>query len=198
MMLLRKVHLTELTSPPDSSQPPTGRRFAYYASKNVLIDPKKYGEDLHDIPGDKVYGRVQELAEKLGSLPSEEYLTLKCKGFFEDHCRGEFCFVYELPSSCECPSAPTPPSSLLQYVTSSFKPSVTARIRLAYRLALSMHRIHNEGWLHKGIRSENILFLPVRQNGPRSLDNPRLVGSDFERKEGPEEYSEKPMLVSSS
>lgn len=194
-VLLRKARLTEIPSPPGSPQPSSQRRFASYANETVLIDPKKYGDDPDDAIGDKVYDRAKDLAETLGSLRSDEFLTLKCKGLFEDNEQRQFCFVYGLPSHCEPPSTRTPPSSLLQYVTSSFKPSVTARIKLAHRLALSIRKIHEEGWLHKGIRSENILFFQPRQNAPRSLDNPRLVGFDFARKEGSGEYSEKPMSV---
>jgi hypothetical protein len=197
-VILRKARVSELPSTPRPSQPSSDRRFACYANEVVLIDPKRYGEDPDDTIGDKVYDRVKDLAVTLQSLRGDEFLSLKCKGFFEDDARRQFCFVYELPPHCEPPSTPTPPSSLLDYVNSSFKPSVTARVRLAYRLALSLRKIHDEGWLHKGLRSENVLFFPTRPNAARSLDHPRLVGFDFARREGPGEYSERSLLVPSA
>lgn len=196
-VILRKARVSELPSTPRPSQPLSDRRFATYANEVVLIDPKRYGEDPDDTIGDKVYDRVKDLAETLQSLRSDEFLSLKCKGFFEDDAKRQFCFVYELPPHCETPLTQTPPS-LLDYVNSSFKPSVTARVRLAYRLALSLRKIHDEGWLHKGLRSENVLFFPTRPNAARSLDHPRLVGFDFARREGPGEYSEKSLSVPSA
>jgi hypothetical protein len=184
---LRKRLLSELP------QAVSGRRFAVYAEESVLIDPKTYGEDPNDALGIKVWERVQDLAATLGSFYGGGYLTLKCKGFVEDETQRQFCFVYELPLGCEQPSTAKPPPSLLEYVSSSFKPSMTQRFQLAYRLALSLQKFHEAGLLHKGIRSENVLFFLDRWNGQRSLANPRLVGFDFARREGPGEYSEKPM-----
>jgi hypothetical protein len=191
---LRAILLSELTSVPGFSQPLSQRRFAYYSKTPVLVDPKTYGETPDDPLGERVYNRVADLTTTLGSLRSDDYLTLQCIGYLEKDM--QFCFLYSLPVGCEPPPTPIPPQSLLDLVTSSFKPSVTARIQLAYRLAYSISKIHNEGWLHKGIRSENVLFFPSRWGAPRSLDSPRLVGFDFARKDGPEEYSEKPVLVS--
>lgn len=199
-VFLRKARVKELPAPPGTSQHPEPfchRRFALYGQEEqpVLIDLKKYGEDPNDEVGDKVYDRVQELAEALGLIRSEEFLTLRCKGIYEDVENSQFCFVYELPSFCQRPLDAKPPPSLLDYIDTRFKPSVTARVRLAHRLALSVRRLHEEGWLHKGIRSENILLLKPRQDGPRSLENPQLAGFDFARREGPGEYSEKPLSV---
>jgi hypothetical protein len=191
---LRAVLLSELTPAPLSSQPLSQRRFACYSKMPVLVDPKTYGETSDDPLGERVYNRVADLTTTLGSLRSDDYLTLQCIGYVEKDM--QFCFLYSLPAGCEPPLTPTPPPSLFDLVNSSFKPSVTARIQLAYRLAYSISKIHNEGWLHKGIRSENVLFFPSRWGAPRSLDSPRLVGFDFARKDGPEEYSEKPVLVS--
>ena len=195
-IVLRARLLSELSDLPSSLPHASQRRFAYYDKVIVLVDPKTYGENPDDPLGERVFPRVVDLATTLNSPRSDDYATLQCKGYFEENM--QFCFIYHLPPGCEPPPTSKPPPSLLEQVTSSFKPSVTARIRLAYHLALSISKIHNDGWLHKGIRSENVLFFPRRWGGPRSLDNPRLVGFDFARKEGPDEYSEKPLLVEPS
>jgi hypothetical protein len=190
---LRKALLSEFPSASNLSEVTSRRRFATYENETVLIDPKIYGEDPNDALGIKVWDRVQDLAATLGPFHNSDYLTLRCKGFFEDEVHRQFYFVYELPSGCGQPLTSTPPPSLLQYVSSSFKPSMTQRFQLAYRLALSVQKLHENGLLHKGVRSENVLFFLDRWSGQRSLANPRLVGFDFARREGPEEYSEKPM-----
>jgi hypothetical protein len=188
---LRSALVQELHSSPTTSQPLSHRRFASYKDEIVLIDPKIYGENPDDPLGERVEERVVDLATALASLRSDDYLTLQCKGFYEAH--QQFCFLYKLPSGCPPPTSSKLPASLLDLVSTSFKPSLTDRVRLAYRLALSVSNIHNEGWLHKGIRSENVLFFPTRVAEARNLNNPRLIGFDFARKEDPGEYSEKPV-----
>jgi hypothetical protein len=84
------------------------------------------------------------------------------------------------------------PDSLRDYLNSTFRPSLTDRMRLALGLAQAVANIHSRNWLHKGIRSENVVFLTP---GMRSIDEPRLIGFDFARRDGQNEYSEKPLLV---
>jgi len=117
-------------------------------------------------------GYSTDLATTLNSLRSDKYVILKLRGYFEDRSNAQFCFVYQLPRGCEVPPTSKTPPSLLEQVTLSFRPSLTARIRLSYRLASSISKIHNEGWLHKGKRGENVFFFP---SGTRSLENPRYI-----------------------
>ena len=192
-ILLRSVLNKELPTNNDEASPLiTARRFTKYKDQPVLIDPKTYGQDPEDEAGELVEPRVEELARKLSTGQFDDALTLRCKGYFE--VPPQFCFVYHLPPHCPIPDSPNPPQSLFDHLTNNFRPSQTDRLRLAHRLAQVVGNIHEQGWLHKGIRSENILFFPKqRWEEARNWDNPRLVGFDFARKEGPHEYSEKPL-----
>src|SRR5208282_5911867 len=56
---------------------------------------------------------------------------------------------------------------------------------------------HRAGWLHKDLRSENVLFFLPRENSnikaPESkISNPILVGFSFARFASPSEISEQP------
>lgn len=186
--LLRSIKLQEI--PMNQPQNDRLRRLAKYENGFVLVDPKNYGENPNDELGEKVYDRVRELADIMHGWDHDQFRTLICKGWFEDAVKGQFCFVMELPTECREPALP---KYLHSYVESSFKPSVTARVRLAHLLAQSLRQIHQAGYLHKGFRSDNVIFFPETTGGQRSIDHPRLVGFDFARKDEPGQYSEKRM-----
>lgn len=171
----------------DPGVDPRSRRLARYDGELVLLDPKDYGEDDGDELGEKVYDRVLDLAEVLHGPESDGFLSLKCNGWYEDPAKEQFYFVFRLPASYDGNALP---NSLLDYLSSSFRPSLTARIHLAHTLASAIENIHSKSWMHKGMRSENVIFMNPRM---RSLDEPRLIGFDFARREGENEYSEKPL-----
>jgi len=192
-IFLRSIKNKEFATINDDTSPSTTqRRFTTYRGDPVLIDPKTYGQDPEDEAGELVEPRVIELAKMLSTRQFDETMTLQCKGYFE--VPPQFFFVYNLPPHCPTPESPNPPPSLFEHLSKNFKPSQTDRLRLAHRLARLVASIHGQGWLHKGIRSENILFFPRQRWGEsRNWDNPRLVGFDFARKDGPHQYSEKSM-----
>lgn len=168
------------------------RRLARYKGETVLLDPKNYGENPEDRTGEKIYTRIKQLAELLNTIDPDEKYILRCQGWFEAASTEQFYLVYSPPAYAQLPMQYI---TLHQYVGSTFKPSVTARIYLAYTLAKSIAHIHREGWLHKGIRSDHVLFFPERIGASRTIENPRLAGFDYARRDAPGEYSEKPMLV---
>ncbi|KAI9769612.1 MAG: hypothetical protein M1839_003614 [Geoglossum umbratile] len=183
-----------ISAVPSALQP---KRLAKYRNELVFVEMKSYDEAIAaQPPGSEIYNRVREIAQILASPQPDDLRVLTCRGWYEDAASHHFCFVFHLP-----PESTTnveagwedrmTPKSLWTYILSDFLPPLTARIRLACLLAKSIYRIHTMGWLHKGVRSENILFFPTHPTAPRSIDNPRLVGFDFARRDGPHEHSEK-------
>ena len=195
MEWIRKKEIVELSRPARGTRPP--RRLARYDNKIVLLDPKNYGENPQDKLGEKVKDRVRELAQFLHDIDPEVNRTLKCRGWYEDDVNDQFYLVFELPVRTVDGQSPSV-QSLYDLVGSTFKPSVTARIQLARSLAISLSRVHENGWYHKGIRSDSVVFIQPHSGVSRTLESPRLAGFDFARKDSPNEYSEKPMSVSSS
>ncbi|KAH0536977.1 hypothetical protein FGG08_006205 [Glutinoglossum americanum] len=180
-----------------SALPP--KRLAKYQNELVFVEMKSYDAALAAQPsGSEIYKRVSEIALMLGSPQPGDLRVLRCRGWYEDIRSHHFCFVFHLPPESTVNVEPgweerMTPKSLWAYILSDYLPSLTARIRLACLLAKSVYNIHATGWLHKGVRSENILFFPANPNAPRSLDSPRLAGFDFARRDGPNEHSEKPI-----
>ena len=47
---------------------------------------------------------------------------------------------------------------------------MTARIEPAFQIAKALHGVHSNGRLHKGFRSEHILFFPTHKGASRTLE----------------------------
>jgi serine/threonine protein kinase len=97
-----------------------------------------------------------------------------------------FAFVFDLPSDVE-----PKPTTLLQAIENddpSVRPTLGQRFRIARSLAETLFQFHSVGWLHKSIRSENILLFPHPQNpnddhNRQQIDysRPYLMGFEFSR-----------------
>ena len=74
-----------------------------------------------------------------------------------------------------------------QWIRQKRKPPLGERFRLAAQLAQAVGSIHNCGWLHKGIRPENIIFV---NNQGLMINDPYLVGWAQSRRNASEEQTE--------
>ncbi|KAK8057861.1 hypothetical protein PG996_011798 [Apiospora saccharicola] len=133
-------------------------------------------------------------------LREEQYVavfqTLRCLGYVERPSGSpsggasevQYGFVFERP-----PSSPSSvPVSLAELLTATTRvPSLTARIRLLRVLAESVEKLHAVDWLHKGLRSQNILFFHD-DNDRLDLRRPFLSGFEYSRPDGAPYLSESP------
>ncbi|TVY46158.1 hypothetical protein LOCC1_G003445 [Lachnellula occidentalis] len=160
-----------------------------------------------------IVDRVQKLASLLHHSPKPEAFRVPhCLGYFdygpresseldsegeEEALDPRIGFVFEKPKD-EGVSADTPPVSLFDLLSSSPKPRVTDRIRLAHAIANCLLYLHSVNWLHKGLRSHNIVFFPAaskdKERGGKEVDysKPYLSGFDFARPARADEMTEIP------
>lgn len=68
------------------------------------------------------------------------------------------------------------PLSLYELLKSRPKPSLTVRIQLARTIATSLWYLHAANWMHKGLRSGNIVF-----EDAANICSPLLAGFDYSR-----------------
>ena len=135
----------------------------------------------------KIMGRVKDLAVLLGALKHPEFRSFRCKGIALDSETARIAFVFEMPAFVET----GPPKPLRTMFGNS--PSVTERLQLALRITESVRYFHMAGWLHKNLRSENILLSSNRDiSSGNPLANPILAGFAFSRLDSPSEISEQP------
>jgi hypothetical protein len=202
---LSRAHITILTTiEPDSSheahreeafyQPPHARK------TSVWIEWKTY-EPLPSQPtgpDPKILERVKALVALLKeNHRTDQFRAPHCLGYFqdidaetgEDHCR--FGLVFEKPASAH---PTTRPVSLHTLLTSGDldMPSLTDRIALMRLLSETLERLHAVNWLHKGLRSSNILFFA--DCGPAEVNyaDPYISGFDYSRPAMNDDLTEKP------
>lgn len=168
-----------------------GRCEARYKEEIVWIEWKDY-EPIggSDQPAPYIQKRVAKLAALLhDDKKPAEFRAPQCLGYFDepDEDLYRFGFVFEKPPG----SAPaTPPVSLLRFLDNE-PPSLTDRVKLASAITHSIHYLHSTNWLHKGLRSHNIIFFPDLSTNV-DFSQPYLCGFDYARPAASDEVTELP------
>ncbi|KAM0287030.1 hypothetical protein ACHAQH_000715 [Verticillium albo-atrum] len=166
-------------------------------SDSILIEWKKYDSSWMGQKGIELLGRISNIAQLLHTdTKPDELLALKCLGFFDDVERSSFGFVFRLPITSAASTGRQDKSmislkALLDQPSPENLPTLEERYQASYSIALSLSLLHAVSWLHKSIRSQNVMF-PVGQNGRPLWSRPYLVGFDFSRPDAVDESSEKP------
>ena len=130
--------------------------------------------------------RVKELVALLQSSNIGTFLIPRCLGFYDyrgDAARSShrpmFGLVYAKPAL----TPPTSdPKSLSQLFASMPCPSLSSRAALAHELADSVLYLHAVRWLHKGIRSDGVVFC-ASGDASTAIDtrSPYLTGFEYAR-----------------
>ncbi|KAH7109948.1 prion-inhibition and propagation-domain-containing protein [Dactylonectria macrodidyma] len=162
--------------------------------KQRIIAEWKYYD--HNLPREVSVDRIQDIARYLhtnSSYRSPDLPVPKCLGYVEDIDYSRCCFLYSVPE--DLPSG-SPPSltTLEDLIPVHFNPVSTPnlehRLHLARVVAGAVFRLHVTGWLHKGIRSSNIIFPRVSDGNLAHITRPELMGFDYSRPDRPHEESE--------
>lgn len=169
--------------------PPSERELARYKSNLILVE-WRFVEKTSD---PELKRRVDKLAILLGSLSDPSFHSLHCIGLLppdkayepEDESYDCFGLVFKLalpvPESHSSSSPAIRPLSALY--ESPRKPSLNERSQIALAIVETILQLHTSGWLHKGIRSDNILFLDMgdfKWNAGKAT-GPFLAGYDYAR-----------------
>lgn len=181
-------------------QLPNGRR------RRVWVEWKEYDRprpgDLSP-PKNVILERVRKLASLLNHTPKPEaFRTPHCLGFFdraraagieheeEDILNMRLGLVFERPLEDGLHTS-LPPISLRELLQSSRRPRVTDRVRLAHAISNCLLYLHAVNWLHKGLRSHNVIFFRTAA-GHVDYAKPYLSGFDFSRPARADEMTEVP------
>lgn len=203
-------YLIELDADVDESDPDANRCEALLKTpkgkKKVWIEWKDYDASGHpdSLSKAEAVDRVRKLAALLNHSPKPEaFRTPHCLGFFDradpnipeddvDILDNRLGLIFERPGDEDLHTT-LPPVSLRDLLQDhSFrKPRVTERIKLAHALSNCLLYLHAVNWLHKGLRSHNVLFFRARA-GHVDLRRPYLSGFDFSRPGGSDEMTDAP------
>ena len=159
-------------------------------TKQVWIEWKAYNygdwndEMQREPPVAEDVQRVQKLVALLQRPKPKEFCIPECLGYFDEQDKsktngpisGDFRFglVFTKPKD-------TAAISLLELFQNShiMMPALTDRIAIASRIAHCVLYLHAVDWLHKSIRSDNILFFAKKDFV--NLESPQLSGFELAR-----------------
>ncbi len=117
----------------------------------VIVEYKLYEVNRVNVIHDVASNRISRLIALLHEVKDTRFKVLRCVNYFDETPQRRIGMIFELP-----PDLDGPPSSLLAALSSSSssRPSLDARMRLARSLAETLLLLHSVNWLHKSIRSE--------------------------------------------
>ena len=169
---------------------------AQYQEQSVFVEWRQ----LPTHSRGKITARIYDLATLLRAPKPTDFRTLQCMGLAFDNDSGRVAFIYHFTMYLTPQLRRDAPDHLAaspQSLRSLFRenPSVTDRIRVALQITQSLKYLHTAGWLHKNLRSENILFTGSVLYSPSEayrLLHPILVGFAYSRQDSPSQISEQP------
>ncbi|KAE8442864.1 hypothetical protein EG329_002606 [Mollisiaceae sp. DMI_Dod_QoI] len=172
-----------------SKQEVQSREMALYDSSPVFIEWKTVERGLES----KLKHRIKSLAALLQEMDGSTFHSLSCIGYLRDQETGNYGYVFRPPAKDLQPF--TALAHILGGETSS--PNLNDRFALAIALAETVLQLHTSGWLHKGIRSDNILFFPDSKESV-DLTQAFLGGYEYARADNPSDMTESPAMQQES
>jgi hypothetical protein len=150
---------------------------------DILIEWKSISSTLTPNQRKDAIARVKRLCGLLSGQKPAPFSLLSCVGLIDDipvPTNGDdekLGIVFAFPTQDA-----KPPLTLSQVIQDSTRIApLGERFALARALASAVLLIHSARWLHKSLRSDNILFFPELVSGRTRLDSPFIGGFDYAR-----------------
>ncbi|OGM45875.1 hypothetical protein ABOM_006045 [Aspergillus bombycis] len=149
---------------------------ALYSGQSVIVEWKVAGD-----PGwDQLVKYVRRLALLLSKMDDPSFHTLPWQGLLPWRERSLFGFVYKYPVPTEQLMGSLRYEPLCSVIQCSAIAPLSHRVKIGKDMAETVLQLHTAGWLHKGIRSENILAF-FAQNEELLPEKAHLVGFEYAR-----------------
>lgn len=130
-----------------------------------MFEKKTFDGHVEGVLKQKLESRISRLVMLLGTAKTESFRTFDAIGSINDP--GNYCwwFVFRFPVvhpiGTPISLHEAQPVCLRALYDSKFKPPLEGRLQLASKLAGTFSELYSSSWLHKGIRSDNIIFPSV-------------------------------------
>ena len=122
--------------------------------------------------------RTAALAQMLSLPKPEHFYTPRCIGYIDNRSsQDRFGWIFQMPKdSNHDTTLETLVGMLGQHM---YKPMLSQRIAIAWKLASSLSYLHTTDWLHTGVHSGNVLF---QCDGDKiDMENPIMSGFGYSR-----------------
>ncbi|KAK6527713.1 hypothetical protein TWF694_004693 [Orbilia ellipsospora] len=147
---------------------------------STIIEWRTFALDIPTAVQTAVTTRIKYLAQFLSVPEVASACVPRCLGYIEDDENSRIGLVFECrtPLSASLTTTQEDCISLYRLIARKNKNFLGDRFKLASWLASSLSILHTAGWLHKGLRSNNILF---SMGDIARLTNPKLLGFEYSR-----------------
>ena len=165
------------------------RERAFYDGKPVIVEWKEVANEVES----KLKYRIANIAAFLGEMKSPAFHSLTCFGFLKAPSSGRYAYLFSPPSALSSNFSMWSLKELL--CLTSQRPSLNNRLGVAIALAETVLQLHTAGWLHKGIRADNILVFKCGMEpwcSTDDLSSAYLGGYEYARADNPLETTEAP------
>ncbi|PHH63669.1 hypothetical protein CDD81_5650 [Ophiocordyceps australis] len=174
-----------------------------------LFERKDFDPNIGPREKRMLVARIQHLVSLLSKPKTPEFKTPLALGCIHDAARFCWWMVHRLPPFSAWPVSPScqlgfEPVSLaaLLHPRARFRPPLEQRYALASHICATLSELFSSSWLHKGIRSENIIFcvpampepglLPAQSS--QLLKSVLVCGFDYSRQESEQSSIDKARL----
>jgi hypothetical protein len=148
----------------------------------VVVETYRYEEDPSTSkPYAETLKQVQKMANLLCHVKASTFHVLPCLGFYHNKIDHTFGITFKAPPYF---SKEKKPVTLLENYSREKRVPLGHRICLAAELAAAVDDFHTVGWVHKGIRSENIVFLPMEAPRDPDISHPVDISITFAARQG--------------
>ena len=179
LLLLRKGHASAESS----------REVTQYDGRPVIVEWKEVASAVES----KLKHRIIKVAEFLSEMKSPSFHSLRCFGFLKVPKSGRYGYLFSPPNALSSTFSMLSLNELL--CQASQRPSLNNRLSIAIAMAETVLQLHTAGWLHKGIRTDNILVFKSgteQWNSMDDLSSAYLGGYEYARADNPLETTEAP------
>ncbi|CAF9909703.1 hypothetical protein IMSHALPRED_008447 [Imshaugia aleurites] len=185
--LQQSPDLLSLCQGPVSAE--VSREVVQYDGRPVIVEWK----DVASAVESKLKYRITRVAAFLTEMRSPAFHSLTCFGFLKASRTGRYAYLFR-PSNASCTAFSMWSLNELLYL-GSLRPRLNTRLGIALAMAETVLQLHTAGWLHKGIRADNILFFKSgteQWNSKDDLSSAYLGGYEYARADNPLETTEAP------
>ena len=149
--------------------------FATYREQQVLIQWKSD----EGVQWDRQMKQMKCLAVFLMALSDKSFRSLRCLGYYPIESQGRHGIVYSMPDE----KIDWEFKTLKDLLATQSLVSLNRRIEISKAIADTVLQLHTAGWLHKGLRSENIIFLAQRGSSDDVFlqSEPYVFGYEYAR-----------------
>jgi hypothetical protein len=151
------------------------RGIAILDGASVLVEALSFEADKDGFVPQTLGRRFEAIASLLRAQKDADLRVLPCKGYrYSSSPVPQFQLLLEIP-----PGSRPRPLSLLDVLSLKMrtKPDLAHRFQLCWQVSQTLISMHSAGWLHRGLRSENIICFPPSEI---NLENESLASCFFE------------------